>query len=174
MCPFNSFTFASESILVIPFKTAAKHNHRPSVQLAIRGKLPHVYQSHPKCSKTPEQNCISLGKLQIPVARKTWWKHWPDWGPAMSVEVGLVFWVKGTQLLGVLVTHMIVIRCQAGQAPLHQLFSIVHLGKTISWLQFTSSPSNFKKLRIKTSSLGHRLSLFFSFERHKEIWYCWN
>lgn len=49
----------------------------------------------------------------------------------MSVEVGLVFWMKSTQLLGVLVTHMIVIRCQASQAPLHQLFSIVHLGKEV-------------------------------------------
>lgn len=48
----------------------------------------------------------------------------------MAVQVGLVLRVEGTQLLGVLVTHMVVVGGHAGEAPLHQLVCIVHLYPT--------------------------------------------
>lgn len=54
----------------------------------------------------------------------------PDWWPAVAVQVGLVLRVEGTELLGVFVTHVVVVGGHAGEAPLHQLVCIVHLCPT--------------------------------------------
>lgn len=48
----------------------------------------------------------------------------------MAVQIGLVLGVEGTQLLGVLVAHVVVVSGHAGEAPLHQLVCIVHLYPT--------------------------------------------
>lgn len=48
----------------------------------------------------------------------------------MAVQVGLVLRVEGTQLFGVLVTHMVVVGGHTGEAPLHKLVCIVHLYPT--------------------------------------------